>query len=165
VRKTLQAAALVLLFALCCGGWLIPAASRAEAGSTSRRADRASEIEQRLFAPCCWTQTLDVHDSALSSELRLDIRARLTRGESARTIEDALAARFGERIRAVPRDGDARVLAPMVVGALMALSLLSLFAVIRRGQRRGQTGPLSQPPTHSLDDGYDAALDRELERR
>lgn len=140
---------------------LVPARGRAELGSSSRRADRASEIEQRLFAPCCWTQTLDVHDSELSTSLRIEIRERLSRGESASTIEDALAQRYGERIRAVPREGDARVLAPLLVGSLMALSLLALLGVVRRGRRIAA----ASRPEAELDGAYDEALDRELRRR
>jgi cytochrome c-type biogenesis protein CcmH len=138
----------------------------AESTSSSRRPDRASEIEQRLFAPCCWTQTLDVHDSDLSTQLRVEIRNRLTHGESELAIEDDLARRFGDRIRAVPRGADARGAVPVTIGACMVLSLLALVALARRGRQRLATG--QEPAADSMPDSdatYELALARELARR
>ncbi len=62
----------------------------------------AERLEGRLLAPCCWTQTLDIHGSEIANALRKEIRARLKAGESSDAIEASLVARYGERIRAVP---------------------------------------------------------------
>ncbi|MDB4974870.1 MAG: uncharacterized protein JWN48_3211 [Myxococcaceae bacterium] len=156
---------------LCCflGMLLLPSLAAAEARthltSSSRRADHASEIEQRLWAPCCWTQTLDVHDSELSSALRLEIRDRLSRGESDLSIQDALARRFGERIFAVPRAGDARGLAPLTVGVLMLLSLTALVWLVQGGRARRLALPELLERCDASGTDYELALERELERR
>src|ERR1700743_1304827 len=47
----------------------------------------ASAIEGRLMAPCCWTQTIDIHDSEIALSMRHEIRRRLRNGESADAIE------------------------------------------------------------------------------
>jgi cytochrome c-type biogenesis protein CcmH len=153
-------AALAALVMLCASARTL-AESNASAG---RRADRASEIEQRLIAPCCWTQTLDVHESELSTELRLEIRDRLARGETPVQIEDQLAARFGERIRAVPPGGDPRSLLPIAVGVGMVLSLFGLLGVVRRGRRRALAAleQLGAREEREDDARYDQALDDAL---
>ncbi|HTU57430.1 MAG TPA: cytochrome c-type biogenesis protein CcmH, partial [Polyangiales bacterium] len=97
--------------------------------ATSAAADAsasARELEGRLIAPCCWTQTLDIHDSPIADQLRTEIATRLRAGEPAAKIEDDLAARYGEKIRAVPRGEDPRVALPIVVGAAMSVAVLWL---------------------------------------
>ena len=37
----------------------------------------ASRLEGRIMAPCCWNQTIDIHGSEPSYELRREIRRRL----------------------------------------------------------------------------------------
>ena len=96
----------------------------------------ARALEGRLLAPCCWIQTLDVHESELATSLRAEIAQRLGRGESGEAIEDDLAARYGERIRAVPRGRDPRSTVPLVVGAAMLLSLVGLVMLVRRWTKR-----------------------------
>lgn len=120
----------------------------------------AGELESRLFAPCCYTQTLDVHESDLASELRREIHARIGAGEPLQHIEDDLAARYGERIRAVPRGRDPRGFIPFVLALIMAVS----FGVLLRlgmGWRR-RAVPVVPPAAES--EAFDAALDAELER-
>src|SRR5689334_3223104 len=60
----------------------------------------ASALEGRIIAPCCWTQTIDIHGSELSNDLRREIRKRLRAGEGADAIEASLVARFGPKILA-----------------------------------------------------------------
>lgn len=130
--------------------------------SAGRRNDRASELEQRLIAPCCWQQTLDVHESELSTALRIEIRERLDGGETPAAIEDDFAARYGERVRAVPGAGDPRFALPVAVGFAMVLSLFGLLGWVRRGRKRVLLG--WEARELSDDAAYDRALDRELSR-
>jgi cytochrome c-type biogenesis protein CcmH len=112
-----------------------------------------------LIAPCCWTQTLDIHDSPIADQLRAEIAARLKAQEPAANIEDDLAARYGERIRAVPRGEDPRVALPIIVGGAMSLAIACLFwfgaAWLKRSRAEASTTAQSQ---HD----YDEQLDREL---
>lgn len=68
----------------------------------------AKGLEERIVAPCCWSQTLETHESPLVSELKQEIRMRLRAGESSESIENAMAVRYGERVRALPRGKDPR---------------------------------------------------------
>jgi cytochrome c-type biogenesis protein CcmH len=123
----------------------------------------ATALETRLFAPCCWTQTLDVHESELSSSLRAEIRRRLRAGETADSIEEDLVARYGERIRAVQKGRDTRGVAPVVTGVAALLGAVGLFSWIRRRTRRGpeELAPEARSP---VEDEYDELVDDELRR-
>lgn len=123
----------------------------------------ARALEGRLLAPCCWIQTLDVHESELATALRAEIAERLRRGEASEAIEDDLAARFGERIRAVPRGEDPRSFVAAGAFAGMLVALVGLLALLRSWVRRGAvTQPAAEgaPPR----DEYDERLDDELAR-
>ncbi|HEU4537075.1 MAG TPA: cytochrome c-type biogenesis protein CcmH [Polyangiaceae bacterium] len=124
-------------------------------------------LEERLLAPCCWLQTLDGHESPLASELRADIRRRLRAGEAAAAIEDDLVARFGERMRAVPKGRDPRAAIPVVAGAGLALVLGALALTMRRWLRAGRraaqgTRALAAAAAGPDDAAYEARLDDEL---
>src|SRR5689334_14788388 len=64
----------------------------------------AAALEGRIMAPCCWTQTIDIHGSEISTELRQEIRRRLRAGETTDAIQASLVERYGPRILAVPAD-------------------------------------------------------------
>lgn len=151
--------ALLTLFAI----FALALVVRADVGPDPR------EVYDRLIAPCCWNQTLDIHDSELATKLRVEIAERLQQGELPTAIEDDMAARFGERIRAVPRARDPRqTMALSMVGA-MVMSLLGLLLLARRWLKRrlqllepqGEEAPWDTQPRSE----YDAQLDRELSRR
>src|SRR5882724_2572150 len=103
-------------------------------------------LEGRLIAPCCWTQTLDIHESPLATELRAEIHERLGRGESDELIEGDLVARYGERIRAIPKGRDPRAVISMASAAAMLVSAIGLLWLVRRWTRRpGPRAPRKAP--------------------
>ena len=142
-----------------------PAVARAQVATSSQSSHEsaAREIEQRLLAPCCWSQTLEIHDSPLASELRREIRARLRAGTSAQQIEDDFAGRYGERVRAVPRGGDTRLVIVASVALAMLASGIALLLRARRWMRRAPSGASDcDAAGDGSVDRYDALLDREL---
>jgi cytochrome c-type biogenesis protein CcmH len=127
----------------------------------------ARELEGRIIAPCCWTQSIDIHGSEVSSALRTEIRSRLQKGESAADIERSLVDRYGAKVLAVPpgsRLGGA--------GILLALALsaggIGAVVLLRRWQRRSRSDtPLNSDGKKSEPtgpDALDARLDAELDR-
>lgn len=122
---------------------------------------QAGVVEGHLLAPCCYLQTLDVHQSALADTLRAEVRSRVAAGESTASIEDDFAARYGDRVRAVPRDHDRRHYVVVVFGLALALGALLLFWLLRRW--RTPLAPAVAPAVvdHALDP-YEARLDEEL---
>jgi cytochrome c-type biogenesis protein CcmH len=116
----------------------------------------------RLIAPCCWQQTLDVHESPLTRDLRREIRGRLYAGETPAAIEESLVVRYGERIRAAPtRDPMKNVAGGLLVVAL-AVGGLVVVALRRLRARAPKLLPAAGAPLEH--DDYDDRLDDELRR-
>lgn len=149
-----------------CGAFLLAAtvaAGAASADTGARPVEGEIALESRLIAPCCWTQTLDVHESPLASSLRSEIHARLGRGESTDVVEADLVERYGERLRAVPRGSDSRRAVPVIVAASMLVSALGLAWIVRRWRSRAPSASEPRAVPSSRDD-YDDLLDDELRR-
>jgi len=123
-----------------------------------------STLESRLLAPCCWNQTLDVHESDLARSLRGEIRQRLQNGESSDSIEADIVGRYGEKVRAVPKGKSLTAMGAWLSIAL-ALAGLGAGALVLRWAKRGRGGQPSQVPSTSTAapaDPYDERLDAEL---
>lgn len=121
-------------------------------------------VEAHLLAPCCWNGTLDVHESDLASTLRKEIRARLRAGEGVEAIEEALVARYGERMRAAPKsERVGLLLGAGVLGVLLAAAAL-LRKVVRPATPVSAAAAAQARATATADE-WDRRLDDELERR
>lgn len=101
--------------------------------------ERAQELERHLLAPCCYRETLDVHESQGASALRKEIRRRLSAGESAAQIEASLLAKHGAKMRAELPGNLGYVLA-----ALLFLGGPVLLWLVGRGLQRSPAG--APPP-------------------
>ena len=124
-------------------------------------------VEARVLAPCCWNQTLDVHESDLARELRREIRARLRAGETVDGIEASFVERYGERVRAAPADervgallGVGVLAMAVVAGLVLRRSFASMGAGAGTGARVG-----AGPVVTTTRDEWDERLDEELQRR
>lgn len=128
----------------------------------------ASAIEGRIRAPCCWNQTLDIHGSPVSNELRREIRTRLKAGESQEAIQADFVRRYGERILAVPPGNplkDVGVILSLGFGAAGIGAVFMLLRWRRRAvaDRAAQlAGDKQQKPRDR--DAYDEQIDSELEK-
>jgi cytochrome c-type biogenesis protein CcmH len=98
--------------------------------------DRAIRLQERLLAPCCWSETLRYHQSPLAQELRAEIDRLVEVGQDDATILRALRERYGRRILVEPGgvSGELLRVVPMVfiAGAGLVVAL-----TIRRWRRRG----------------------------
>lgn len=127
----------------------------------------ATRLEGRLLAPCCWNQTLDIHGSVPTYELRREIRSRLKAGETPDAIEQSIVARYGAKILAVP-DSSPLVSVANVLGLAFIGAGVSAFFMLRRWSRAGAAkGKDKKPPAAGAGepkrDALDERLDRELE--
>ncbi|AKT41353.1 cytochrome c-type biogenesis protein [Chondromyces crocatus] len=164
-RTARSASALALVMVISCQT-LIACQPKLPSGSgePSSLIPGAAAVESRLLAPCCWVQTLDVHESELATALRGEIRDRLRRGEPARSIEDDFEARFGARVRALPREGAPQNVIPLLLGIGMVLSAIGLAWVVRRWLQASARPLQEDTPRGSERDDYDERLDQELAR-
>lgn len=118
----------------------------------------AAALESRLYAPCCYNGTLDMHDSELARELRKEIEGRLARGETSEAIQADFVERYGERVLAARSDKPIEAMTLSLL-ALLALAGVGVGLVMRRWTRHPSDGSPEEP--HARDE-LDARLDAEL---
>jgi cytochrome c-type biogenesis protein CcmH len=158
--------------------WLPLVAAIAVALSSTARADEPDPgapvegektLESRLLAPCCWQQTLDVHESEIARALRAEIRKRLQAGETAASIESDLVRRHGERMRALPV-GKTLTGVGVALSVVVAAALIGVVAIVLRWVRRGRVQAKEADaqgragaPASGRRDAWDERLDAELD--
>jgi cytochrome c-type biogenesis protein CcmH len=126
----------------------------------------ASRLEGRIMAPCCWNQTIDIHGSEPSYELRREIRRRLKAGESADAIEASFVQRYGNKILAVPDSSPLGGVATLLALAFGGAGVAGYF-MLKRWSRAGKSPAQKAKPgataeTPAKRDALDERLDREL---
>ena len=117
---------------------------------------RARALEGRIRAPCCWNQTLDIHSSEISQELRHEIRQRMRAGDTADEIQADFVARYGERILAVPPGNPLGTFAT----ALLVVGLLAgggVFYMGFRWRKRGRTADAASKAAAKSDETKSAS--------
>lgn len=119
------------------------------------RAAGARAVERRILAPCCLRQTLEDHESELARMLRAEIERRTGAGEPPDAIEDDLARRYGDEVRAMPRAWDPRLLLGVWLGGAVLLGALIL---LHRASRWRAVAPAARP----IEPIYEDRLDDEL---
>ena len=121
----------------------------------------AAAIEGRLMAPCCWTQTIDIHDSEIALSMRHEIRRRLRNGESADAIQASFVERYGPKIMAVQPDSQ---LKNVFIGLSVVMGGAGIAAALMLGRWRKQTVNARVPAAKSegVRDQWDDKLDAEL---
>lgn len=146
----------------------------------------AAALEGQIMAPCCWTQTIDIHGSTIANKLKREVRRRLRAGESADSIKADLVRRYGKRILAVPPDSPLKSVAVFMSLAmgLAGIGAVGLLVHWRRrgGEKQGEaegegaddSGSSGEPgseeagdsdePEDSDRDDLDARIDDELDR-
>ena len=86
-------------------------------------------IEAKLMAPCCYTQTIDIHDSEIAQQMRGEVTQMVLAGQSEQAIIDHYKAIYGETILAVP-DGASGSLVFSIPGYITIFATLALLGGI-----------------------------------
>jgi cytochrome c-type biogenesis protein CcmH len=122
----------------------------------------ASAIEGRLMAPCCWVQTIDIHDSPIALSMRHEIRRRLRNGESAEVIQASFVDRYGSKIMAVQESSH---LKSVFIGLSVVMGGAGVAAAMMIGRWRKQSAAKDglkkdapEPPRDQWDEKLDAEL-------
>jgi cytochrome c-type biogenesis protein CcmH len=133
------------------GLWLVLLSSAPAPAAEGQALPGERALLQRLFSPCCYRETLDVHESPVADELRLEIHGRLARGEPSDAIVADMVARYGDDV--LTRPPRAMTALGLFAGAGGLVALLVAFA-LRRGRvgaaPRLHPGDLEQPAGERL---------------
>jgi len=117
-------------------------------------------IAGKLMAPCCWSETADVHRSPAAERVKSQIRTALENNYTEQEILEAFVAAYGERILARPKAEGFNLLAWIMPAVAILLGLYAAWRFLRRSQTRVAASP-STPATNQ--DTYAERLERELE--
>lgn len=93
--------------------------------------DRARALQEKLIAPCCWSESVAAHRSEVAAEMRAEIARMVQEGRSDREILDFYKAKYGTRILMEP-EGQLRVWAYTIPAAAAVLGLGLVVWLIRR---------------------------------
>ena len=77
---------------------------------TAAQQEIVKQADQRLLAPCCYSQAVGEHMSAEAAQMRQEIEDMAASGESEAAIIAHYKAQYGERVLVVPDGGTGRVL-------------------------------------------------------
>ncbi len=165
VRATAMAAFLLVVLSLLMAVLLAVAspAAAADGALTPEQEKLASQIEGKLIAPCCWTQTVALHDSQKAEEIKMQVRLLLAQGKEESEILDTFVGQYGEQILASPRASGFNLLAYLLPFAALVVGFGSLaLLVVRWRTRQPAMVPVPVESRRSVS-GDDAADD--LRRR
>jgi len=125
---------------------------------------RAKKLESKPMAPCCMTNTVDVHESGASFEIRREIREMLADGKSEQEILDRYVDEYGPQILSMPVAEGFSLLPYLFPLIFVVLSGWFLIVAIRRWRAAepAETPSAQAPPP--ADGVYAERLRRELEQ-
>src|SRR6478609_668892 len=124
----------------------------------------ASAIEGRLMAPCCWMQTIDIHDSPIALSMRHEIRRRLRNGERPEAIQASFVDRYGSKIMAV-QEGSQLKNVFIGLSVVMGGAGVAAAMMISRWRKQSAAKDAAKPGKEALEpkrDQWDEKLDAEL---
>jgi len=78
-------------------------ASFADAETAEQRQARIEHLEHAVLAPCCYTESVAVHQSEIALKMRLEIAKWVEMGKSDREILDTYVGLYGSKVLVDPR--------------------------------------------------------------
>lgn len=96
---------------------------------------RARRIQERILAPCCYSETVAHHRSDVALEIKREIEKMVDENKTDTEIIAVFTARYGQRILTEPEGRSGLLLKLIPLGA-MAVGVLLTALLIRRMRRR-----------------------------
>jgi len=123
----------------------------------------AADIDGKLIAPCCWTQTVALHESQKAEEIKMQVRLLVAQGKPESEIIDVFVGQYGEQILAAPRAHGFNWLAYLLpFGAIIVgLGAISVLA----GRWRGAQPKVVPVPASSSKPAVRDEREEDLRRR
>lgn len=96
---------------------------------------RARRIQERILAPCCYSETVAHHRSDVALEIKREIEKMVDENKTDNEIVAVFTARYGRRILAEPEGRSGLLLKLVPAGAITAGVLMTVL-LIRKMRRR-----------------------------
>ena len=109
----------------------VAAALLAAAIAWGQNSGRIRALQEKLIAPCCWSESVAMHRSEVAAEMRAEIARMVNEGRSDREILDFYKAKYGTRILMEP-EGQLRLWAYTIPIVASILGLALVVWIIRR---------------------------------
>ena len=130
---------------------------------TTTQTGEISNVEKRLLAPCCYTQSIAEHGSDMAVQMRNEVAEMVADGQSEEEIVDHYRNIYGDRILIVPDGLTGRILFSLPV-AISILACLVLYLCFRKMLRSGTVQRNSNAPQSrsALSDALREKIEREI---
>lgn len=101
------------------------------AETVDQRQARIEHLEHAVLAPCCYTESVAVHQSEIAVKMRLEIAKWVEIGKSDREILDTYVGLYGSKVLVDPRTIPAWW-TPWVPGIVLAMGTVLLTWFLKR---------------------------------
>jgi len=104
---------------------------------TGPQTSEVQRIEERLLAPCCYTQSIAEHGSEIARQMRTEVVQMVAEGQTEEEVISHYKTLYGDRILIVPDGITGKILFGLpVVIAVLAAVVLAVF--LRKMLRSGK---------------------------
>jgi cytochrome c-type biogenesis protein CcmH len=133
------------------------------ASPSASQTAQIQKVEKRLLAPCCYTQSIAEHGSAIAVQMRGEVSEMVAEGKSESEIVEHYRSIYGDRILIVPDGMTGRILfsLPVAIAALACIVLFVCFRKMLRSGRLERTRAVSQSRP-VLSDALKEKIEREI---
>jgi cytochrome c-type biogenesis protein CcmH/NrfF len=122
--------------------FLVLFASLAVAETAEQQQARVDRLEHAVLAPCCYTESVAIHQSEIALKMRLEIVKWVATGKSDQEILDTYAGLYGAKVLVDPRTAP-RWWMVWVPWLALAFGVAGGFWLLQRWKTR--PGPGSAP--------------------
>ena len=111
---------------------------------SARQEVLAKQLEGKLIAPCCFSQTVADHYSGAAAHMKQQIRQFLVQGQTEEQILNAYVQVYGERILAAPRASGFNLVAYLAPPIVLFVGIVGMFLWLTQWRRPDQKQPALQ---------------------
>jgi len=98
------------------------------------------QVEERLLAPCCYTQSIAVHGSEIAGQMRAEVTEMVVQGRTENEIVGYYRGLYGDRVLVVPDGVTGEILfsIPVIIAVFGCLVLLLCVRKMLRSRQESQ---------------------------
>ncbi len=116
---------------------LLPSFSFAE--TTEQQQVRVDRLEHAVLAPCCYTESVAIHQSEIALKMRLEIAKWVAAGKTDQEILNAYVGSYGAKVLVDPRTAP-RWWMQWVPWLALAVGIAGGFWLLQRWKSRASVG-------------------------